>query len=136
MAKKETSFVYRWMEEVWNKSNESAIDDMFHVEGVVHGQPGPDKPGPEGFKEFFHAFTHQFKDVHVEVLKVISENDMEAAVCNVIATDKLSGAKVDFDGITMVRLENGKIKEAWNQFDFLTMNQQLGLTGARNAVAN
>ena len=38
------------------------------------------------------------------------------------ATDK----PVDFTGVTIARVENGNIVEGWNNFDFLTMYQQLG----------
>jgi predicted ester cyclase len=33
---------------------------------------------------------------------------------------------VKFSGLCMVRVEGGKIAEAWNQYDFLSMHQQLG----------
>ncbi|HEX8177354.1 MAG TPA: ester cyclase [Pyrinomonadaceae bacterium] len=29
-------------------------------------------------------------------------------------------------GMTIVRVENGKIAEAWNNFDFMSMFRQLG----------
>ena len=34
---------------------------------------------------------------------------------------------VDFWGMTMVRVRDGKIVEAWNTFDFLSFYQQIGL---------
>jgi predicted ester cyclase len=34
---------------------------------------------------------------------------------------------VDFTGIAIVRIENGKIVEAWNNFDFMTLHKQVGL---------
>jgi predicted ester cyclase len=33
---------------------------------------------------------------------------------------------VEFTGISILRVENGKIVEAWNNFDFMKMHQQLG----------
>ena len=33
---------------------------------------------------------------------------------------------VEFTGMTMVRVKDGKIVEAWNNFDFMAMFQQLG----------
>jgi predicted ester cyclase len=32
----------------------------------------------------------------------------------------------EFTGITIVRVRDGKIVEAWNNFDFMTMRKQLG----------
>jgi predicted ester cyclase len=33
---------------------------------------------------------------------------------------------VEFTGITIVRIDNGKIVDAWNNFDFMTMYKQIG----------
>jgi predicted ester cyclase len=33
---------------------------------------------------------------------------------------------LEFTGMTIVRLEDGKIAEAWNEFDFMKMYSQLG----------
>jgi predicted ester cyclase len=38
-----------------------------------------------------------------------------------------TGKRVDFYGMTMVRVRNGKIVEAWNNFDFLSFYQQIGM---------
>lgn len=35
--------------------------------------------------------------------------------------------KVEFTGMCIVRVSDGKIREAWNNFDFMTMYQQLGV---------
>jgi predicted ester cyclase len=35
-------------------------------------------------------------------------------------------APVEITGIAIVRVADGKIVEAWNNFDFLTMHRQLG----------
>ena len=38
-----------------------------------------------------------------------------------------TNAVVHFTGIAIVRIEDGTIVEAWNNFDFLQMNEQIGL---------
>ena len=38
---------------------------------------------------------------------------------------KATQQPVAFEGITIVRLRDGKIVEAWNHFDFMKMFQQL-----------
>jgi predicted ester cyclase len=35
-------------------------------------------------------------------------------------------AAVEFDGIAIVRIEDGMIVDAWNNFDFMKMYQQVG----------
>jgi predicted ester cyclase len=36
-------------------------------------------------------------------------------------------APVAFTGMTIVRIADGKIVEAWNNFDFMTLHKQVGL---------
>ena len=39
---------------------------------------------------------------------------------------RATDSPVEFAGITIVRIRDGKIVEAWNNFDFMSMFQQLG----------
>jgi len=125
MPNKTSSLSYRWMKEVWDNGREDAIDEMMDANAIVHGIDGVNAPGPEGFKVFFKSFKQQFPDISIDVEDVISEADFETARCNVNAVDA-NGKKVNFSGITWLQVRNGKIVEAWNSFDFLSMYQQLG----------
>jgi steroid delta-isomerase-like uncharacterized protein len=127
------AFVRRWFEEVWNKGREGAIDEMFAADGLAHGLEG-DEPirGAAGFKPFFHKFRTAFPEIRVTVEDAVAEGDKVAARCSVRGThrgDSLGFAAtqqpVAFEGITIVRLRDGKIVEAWNHFDFMKMFQQL-----------
>ncbi len=141
------AFIRRWFEEVWNKGREEAIDEMFAEDGVAHGlgdEPGHDIRGASEFKPFFRSFRGAFPDIEVVVEDTISEGDRVAARCSVRARhggDTLGFAAtnrpVEFEGISIVRVEGGKIVEAWNNFDFMSMYGQLGALrlGARPAGA-
>ena len=125
MATINQSLIYRWMEEVWNKGREEAIDQMLDAKAVVHGIEGINEPGPAGFKVFYSSFREQFPTVHVTVDQVVSEGEFENARCTVDATNA-AGKEVHFTGMTQLRIADGKIIEAWNNFDFKTMFEQLG----------
>lgn len=128
--------IERWFEEVWNKKREEAIDELFDEEGVAHGlagDAGGDLRGPEGFKPFFRRFRDAFPDIKVVVEDTVSEGDKIAARCSVSGShqsDSLGFAAtnqpVEFDGICIVRVRDGKIVEAWNNFDFMAMFVQIG----------
>jgi len=136
MSEKNKQFIRRWFEEVWNKGREEAIDEMFGEEGVANGlvdESGQPLRGPEGFKPFFRKFREAFPEIEVTVEDAIAEGDRVAARCSVRGRhrgDALGFAATDqpvkFTGITIVRISQGKIVEAWNNFDFMTMFQQLG----------
>lgn len=136
MTTESKDLIRRWFEEVWNKGREDAIDEMFAADGVAHGltEEG-DKTlrGPEQFKPFHRTFRSAFPDLEVIVEDTIAEGDKLAARCTVRGkhqSDSLgfaaTGLSTDFTGITIVRIERGKIVEAWNNFDFMRMYKQLG----------
>jgi predicted ester cyclase len=126
-AIKET-FSYKWFDEVWNKSNVEAIDKLMWQDVKAYGL-SPENKAIDGndFKSFYHDFTSQYKDIHVEVQDVVSQDDIESARCWVTLTNKETGEKAAFAGICMAKFKEGKIIEAWNCYDFLGMNAQLGL---------
>lgn len=125
MPIKNSTLTYRWMQEVWNEGREEAIDEMMDENVVVHTTDEIKGKGTAAFKQFFQDFRSKFSEVHVEVQEVIAEADFETSRCMVEVTTA-DGQKVNFSGMTIVRIVNGKIVEAWNNFDFLSMYQQLG----------
>jgi steroid delta-isomerase-like uncharacterized protein len=136
MSEENKALVRRWFEEVWNKGRAEAIDEMFAEEGTAHGladDTGAPLRGPANFKTFHSKFREAFPDIEVTVEDVITEGDRVAARCSVRAShqsDSLgfaaTGRGVEFTGMTFARVADGKIVEAWNNFDFMAMFQQLG----------
>ena len=130
------SVVRRWFEEVWNRGREETIDELFDEEGVAHGladEAGSPLRGAAGFKPFFRRFREAFPEMEVVVEDTVAEGDKVAARCTVRGRHrgdslgfKATDSPVEFDGICIVRIRNGKIVEAWNNFDFMSMFQQLG----------
>jgi steroid delta-isomerase-like uncharacterized protein len=130
------ALIRRWFEEVWNSGRAEAIDEMFDEEGVAHGladESGAELRGPADFRVFHRRFREAFPDIEVVVEDTVSEGDKVAARCTVRGRHrgdslgiKATDSPVEFDGICIVRIADGKIVEAWNNFDFMSMFQQLG----------
>ena len=130
------ALVRRWLEEVWTKGRAEAIDELFAEEGVAHGladESGAELRGPTGFKPFHQRFREAFPEIEVVVEDTVSEDDKVAARCTVRGRHrgdslgfKATDSPVEFEGICIVRISDGKIAEAWNNFDFMSMFQQLG----------
>jgi len=137
MADEYENLAYRWFEEVWNKQREDAIDEMFHEDGLAHGLSGEDGGplrGPEGFKALHRAFLETFPDLKVTVEETVCEGENIAARCTVTGTHLGEGLGVsptetgiEFTGLAIIKVRDGKIIEAWNNFDFMSMYQQLGV---------
>ncbi len=136
MSEENKALLRRWFDEVWNKGNAEAIDEMFAADGVVHGlseDPSNPMKGPSDFKPFHQTFRGAFPGIGVVVEDLIAEGDLVAARCSVRGNHagdhlgiKASNAPVEFSGMCIVRVKDGKIVEAWNNFDFLKMNRQIG----------
>jgi predicted ester cyclase len=122
----QAKLLQRWFDELWNKDNPAAIDELLHESAVIHGlQTDHSKTGAEAFKPFYKNFREGFPTVHVEVEPIINDDEIEAAHCLVTATNA-EGKEVRFTGIVIAKFNDGKLVEAWNGYDFLSMYQQLG----------
>jgi steroid delta-isomerase-like uncharacterized protein len=138
LADDNKALIRRWFEEVWNKGRAEAIDEMFAVDGIANGlsdEQGEPLRGPDNFRQFFYKFRGAFPDIEVVVEDTVAEGDKVAARCSVRGRhqgDSLGFAAtqkpVEFTGIAIVRIKDGQIVEAWNNFDFMSMFQQLGVT--------
>lgn len=137
MSEENKALLRRWFEEVWNKGRADAIEEMFAADGIAHGlsdDSGNPLRGPNDFKPFHETFRGAFPDIEVVVEDVIAEGDLVAARCSVRGKhtgDHLgvaaTNAPVQFTGMTIARIRDGKIVEAWNNFDFMKMNKQIGV---------
>ena len=124
-----------WFEEVWNQGREDAIDRYLAVGGVAHDIGPADLVGPDAFKEYHRALRQALADIRIDVLQTVTEGDRTVAHCRVRARHvgdmpgaPASNALVDFNGVTILRVQDDQIVEGWNCFDFLRMYQQMGAT--------
>src|SRR5580765_2328304 len=127
------AFIHRWFDEVWNNQSEAAVDEMFAEDGVGHGLGGEPIRGPEEFKTFHRAFISAYPDLKVLVEDTVVEGDKIAARCRVTGVHQGHGIglaptnqPVEFTGMVIVRVKDGKIVEAWNEFNFMEMYKQVG----------
>jgi steroid delta-isomerase-like uncharacterized protein len=137
MSEENKQLIRRWFEEVWNNGSVEAIDEMFGENGIAHGlsdDPATPIRGPQNFRPFHTLFREAFPNMMIVVEDVIAEGDRVAARCSVRAKHEgdfmgraATQAPVEFTGITIVRIDNGKIVEAWNNFDFMKLHKQVGL---------
>jgi predicted ester cyclase len=94
---------------------------------------GRELVGPKAFREFHRRYLDAFPGVRVEVADIIVQGDKMAARCIVRGRHLGNGLGIEatqketeFTGMCIARVQGGKIVEAWNNFDFLTMHSQLG----------
>ena len=137
MSEENKEVLRRWFEEVWNNGRADAIDEMFDENGIAHGlSDDPSNPlrGPRNFKAFYTMFRDGFPNMLIVIEDMIAEGDKVAARCSIRGRHEgeflgrtATQSPVQFTGIAIVRIDNGKIVEAWNNFDFMTLHKQVGL---------
>jgi steroid delta-isomerase-like uncharacterized protein len=136
MSEENKALLRRWFDEVWNKGRADAIEEMFDENGIAHGlSDDPANPirGPRGYRPFYTMFREAFPNMEIVIEDMVAEGDKVAARCSVRGKHEgefmgraATQAPIELTGITIVRIDNGKIVEAWNNFDFLTMYRQVG----------
>ena len=141
MSAENKALVRRWFEEVWNKGRADAIDEMFAADGIAYGlvEAGVDVRSPVAFKPFFEKLRGAFPEFELTIEDIIAEGDTVAARWNAKMMhrgDQLgmpaSGRPVAVTGMSFVRVRDGQILEAWNNWDIFGMMQQIG-AGTVNA---
>lgn len=128
-----------WFEEVWNRGRVELIETYLARNAVIHAldETGADAIGPHGFRPFLDKFRAAFPDISISVDHVIAVGDTAAGRWTARMTHegdalgfKATGRAMTITGMSMIRVENGKVVEAWNEWDRLTFAQTLGVVAA------
>ena len=137
MSEENKAVLRRWFDEVWNNARAEVIDELFDEDGIAHGlSDDPSNPirGPRDYRPFYETFRQGFPNLKVIIEDMVAEGDKVAARCSVRGSHEgdflgraATQSPVEITGITIVRIKNGKIVEAWNNFDFMRLHQQVGL---------
>jgi predicted ester cyclase len=98
-----------------NRQDLSAADRNFARNYQEHGtdvSPGL-PPGPEGPKQYLAAAFKRFPDIRVTIEDIIAEGDKVVVRNTWRGSDRDSGQKIEFGGIVIWRLAEGKLVERW-----------------------
>lgn len=115
-----------WARRVWVERDEAAIDGMLAADTTAHGLGMQTLLGPAEFKQFHAALCGLLRDSELVVDHHIEDEGWLAALCTFKGTSH-DGRKVTITGTIYGRFVGGKIREAYNHFDFLGLFTQLGL---------
>ena len=126
------TIVRRAFEEPW-KGNLAVVDELVASDYIGHDPAGPEPlRGPEGVKEFISAYRAAFPDARITVEQQLAEGDLVATRWSGRGTHEgelmgiePAGKQVTVSGVTISRLEGGKIVEEFQNWDTFGMMQQL-----------
>jgi prolycopene isomerase len=135
------AIVRRFFEEVWNNGRFEFIDEMYAENFTLHalwqntalGGSG-ETSGKEAAKEVIKRWRDGFPDVHISVEDQIVEGDVVTSRHVFSGTNESpfqgippTGRHGAISGITMTKVVDGKITDAWTMWDVVSLMRQLGV---------
>ena len=128
------ALVRRFYDELLNKCNLAAADELVAADYVWHRPTGPDVHGLEAMKQLVRTALKTLPDFYCTIEDMIAEGDKVATRFTAGGTHKgefmgmpPTGNEVVVSGLAIERVADGKIAETWERYDTLSWAQQLGL---------
>jgi steroid delta-isomerase-like uncharacterized protein len=123
------------IEELWNKGNLDRADQLVAPDAVDHDPARPpDLPqGREGVKQAVSMYRAAFPDLRLSIDELFAHEDKvvwrwrsegthTGEFYGLLPTHK----RGEVTGISIARLEDGKVVETWSEWDNLGLLRQLG----------
>jgi predicted ester cyclase len=115
------------------------VIDRVVAETFVDHTPGPDSPtrvaGRDGIKAYFRAYLRSFPDLRLTLRELLAEDDKVVAYVRVDGTHqgeflglRPTGRRTSTNWMMLFRLADGRITEAWDLEDELTLLRQIGVS--------
>ena len=120
--------------ELASQRNPDALEEVYAPDVAWH-EPDQNVQGIEEAKQYYSTYLSAFPDISFTVEDVIAEGDKVVTRVTLRGTHQgeveefgpPTGRQVESQGLTIHRIEGGKIVEEWNSYDNLSLMQQLGL---------
>jgi predicted SnoaL-like aldol condensation-catalyzing enzyme len=116
--------VIRWFDEVWNHGRRETIFELLSESAILH-DGAEQYRGPEEFACFHDSLRSQFSNFKITPIISLAEGD-HACVhwsCSMIHT--ATQKALQLTGTSVVRIENGRFVEAWQNWDAAYLYAQL-----------
>jgi steroid delta-isomerase-like uncharacterized protein len=134
MSAEENKALARRSWELANQGNLDALEEVYAAEAVIH-EPDRDLQSLQEAKQYVGIYFNAFPDLRLTVEDEMAEGDKVVTRWTGRGTHQgeieefgpATGRQIEIEGITIHRIEEGKIVEEWERYDNLSILQQLGL---------
>lgn len=123
--------------EEWESGDLEEVKEIYSPDFVWHASDGGDysseemieinKKAIEQHKTAFPDMTITNEDVIVKGDKVITRYTLRGTHTGDVEGIPATGNEIEFSGIEIIRIENGKIAESWEENNLLRYYKQLGM---------
>lgn len=132
MASEGEVLVRRWVEEVLTGGNLAAIDELFAPDFVNVSEPSQAR-GPEGVRQGVTLLRTAFPDLRVSIDDIFGHEDRVAWMYTCRGTHRgefagiaATGRPVEYRGLVIARVRQGRLAEGRGLADTLAILRQLG----------
>ncbi len=123
--------------EIYNTGNIQLVDAVISPRYLGHFSSLKEPViGRKGFTDWVQLNRTVFSDFRVDINEIIAENNMVCLKWTVTGTHtgelenlEPSGKWIRVEGLTLAKIEEGKIVEEWVTWDVLDFYRQLGVAG-------
>ncbi len=125
------------LDALWNGQDEVAVGDYVASNFLYHEAGSTSRTlGARGVAYLAAYLRSAFPDLAYTVDEVVAEGDNVAVRWTAAGTQSgayglgaPTGAKVSWSGVTILKIVDGKVSEAWVNQDWRELAQQLGIAG-------
>lgn len=115
----------RWFEEVWNQGRRDTIFELMAESAVIH-DGAREHRGPEEFARFYDGLRARLSNIKIEpLIPPLAEGDRVCLHWKCTMTEPNSKKALELTGTSVVRVENGRFVEGWQNWDAAHLYQQL-----------
>jgi steroid delta-isomerase-like uncharacterized protein len=137
MSEENKALASGWAD-IWNQRNLDLdldlVEEIYAPNYVNHDLTMPeDVRGIGAVREFYSRYQSAFPDAEITIEDQVAEGDKVVTRWTGRGTHKgelmgvpPSGNRVEVAGITISRIEGGKVAEEWDSYDALGLMQQIG----------
>ena len=126
------ALVRRYYEDLWNRWDLSLANELLSPDLKFRGSLGLDAGGIRAFRRYARTVWLAFPDFHNEIEEMIAEGDRVVARLTYSGTHRgeifgiaATGRRMEYSGVALVRIADGKISEVYVVGDRLALMQQL-----------
>jgi steroid delta-isomerase-like uncharacterized protein len=132
-ANENKALARRWAD-IFNQDNLDLVEEIYASDSVLHDPAMPeDTRGVWGARDYYSMYRGAFPDAQVTIEDQLAEGEKVTTRWTARGTHQgelmgvpPSGNRVEVPGITIRRIEGGKVAEEWNNYDALGLMQQIG----------
>lgn len=132
------ALIHRWFEEVWNRGNLVAINELIASDLVLHeyerGKARVASVDREAVKRFVDAVHAVCANFHVAIEHIVAEGKTVVAIVTLSGTHTgewagltPSGKQVEADGFAVFHIADDQISEIWTNLGRSALMREIGV---------